>query len=141
MDEELPIFYEQDNVINDPESTASQKICVYKDYIFEYAFLWLNLHLSSCKSYRENNHFERRLKKMDRIYNRVFDCEAEITPSPTKTTTQAPTKVSTKASTQAPTTVTVVEPDVEAVLFLAARKPLVLGLDGEFFKVSVFKFI
>ena len=49
--------------------------------MFEYANQWTDRHLSSCKSYRVNNHFRRRMKKWDDNYSRVFGCDANSTPA------------------------------------------------------------
>ena len=42
--------------------------------MFDRANTWTVNHLSSCKSYRKNNHFGRRLKKWEKIYSRVLGC-------------------------------------------------------------------
>ena len=44
--------------------------------MFEFANQWTERHLSSCKSYRVNNHFRRRMKKWEDSYSRVFGCKA-----------------------------------------------------------------
>ena len=77
-----PSYSTWKTVRDDPESTSSRKACAYKDFMFEYANQWTYRHLSSCKSYRVNNHFRRRMKKWDDNYSRVFGCKANTTPAP-----------------------------------------------------------
>ena len=43
--------------------------------MFDRANSWTENHLSSCKSYRKNNHFGRRLEKWEKIYSRVLGCD------------------------------------------------------------------
>ena len=43
--------------------------------MFDRANTWTENHLSSCKSYRKNNHFGRRLAKWEKIYSRVLGCD------------------------------------------------------------------
>ena len=99
----LPPSYDTwGDVMQDPQSTSSQKACAFKDYIFDIANDWTDRHLSSCKSYRANNHFGRRLRKWDEIYSKVFGCATSpasttttvalttTTAPPTQTTTNAP---------------------------------------------------
>ena len=99
---------------DDPESTPSQRVCAMFDFLFEYAHEWTDRHLSSCKSYRKNNHFGRRLNKWHKIYNKGFGCDAGTTP----------------------------EEKVQAALFLSTDSetnvPMVLGLDGESLKYFSF---
>ena len=71
--------------IDDPESSASAKACAVKNWMFYNVNKWTEAHLTSCRSYRRNNRFAKRLEKWDEIYNRVFDCEPETTASPTTT--------------------------------------------------------
>ena len=77
-----PSYFTWKTVQEDTKSTSSQKSCAYKDFVFEYANQWTDRHLSSCKSYRVNNHFGRRMKKWDDNYSRVFGCKANPTPAP-----------------------------------------------------------
>merc|ERR1711911_57729 len=80
----------------DPESSDAAKACAYKNWMFDNINKWTEAHLTSCRSYRRNNRFAKRLEKWDEIYNRVFDCETATT---TTTTTAEP-----------PTTTTTAEP-------------------------------
>ena len=74
---------------DDPESTPSQRVCAMFDFLFEYAHEWTDRHLSSCKSYRKNNHFGRRLNKWHKIYNKGFGCDAETEITTTNTPAEA----------------------------------------------------
>ena len=76
------------------------------DFLFEYAHEWTDRHLSSCKSYRKNNHFGRRLNKWQKIYNKGFGCDSGTTPTTTKASTQEPTEAPTQAPTERPTETT-----------------------------------
>ena len=67
----------KNEVLNNPESNASQKACAAKDFMIDRAITWTENHLSSCKSYRKNNHFGRRLEKWNKIYSRVLGCDKE----------------------------------------------------------------
>ena len=60
---------------------------------------WTEAHLTSCRSYRRNNRFAKRLEKWDEIYNRVFDCETATT---TTTTTAEPTTTTTTTAEPGP---------------------------------------
>ena len=103
---------------DDPESTSSRKACAYKDFMFEYANQWTDKHLSSCKSYRVNNHFGRRMKKWDDTYSRVFGCKANPTPAPllgaapssAATSTAPPSKA---PSSTAPSSTAITAPEIE----------------------------
>lgn len=77
----------------DPESSSVEKSCAYKNYIFARINEWTEAHLTSCRSYRNNNQVSKRLKKWDKIYNRVLDCETESTPPPTTTPPSTTTTV------------------------------------------------
>ena len=41
------------------------------------AHKWLEIHLSSCKSYRQKNHLGKKLIKINQNYQKVFGCETD----------------------------------------------------------------
>ena len=103
-----PSYFTWKTVQEDTKSTLSQKSCAYKDLVFEYANQWTDRHLSSCKSYRVNNHFGRRMKKWDDNYSRVFGCKANTTPAPLLGA--APSSV---APSTAPSSTAITAPEIE----------------------------
>ena len=89
-------LYTKNNVLGDPASTASEKACAVKNYMMDRANLWTEVHLSSCRSYRSNNHYGRKLARWNAIYDSVFNCTP---PSTTSTTTAATPPITTAPPT------------------------------------------
>ena len=109
----VPSYYTWKTVRDDPESTSPQKSCAYKDFVFEYANQWTDRHLSSCKSYRVNNHFGRRMKKWDDNYSRVFGCKANTTPVPLLAAAPSSAAQTTASPSKAPSSTAITAPEIE----------------------------
>ena len=66
-------------VLRDPDATAVAKTCAIKNFIVSNANKWFETHLSSCKSYKLNNHSGKRLSKINQAFDRVFQCQEQTT--------------------------------------------------------------